>query len=79
MDAAASDEMSEADALLFLLPWFKGLAYFKLSKIVMFLKKFIYVNWGNIPATEFEFGPSILLSAVMVREKPPQPTPFKPL
>lgn len=28
----------------------------------MFLKKFIYVNWGNIPATEFEFGPVNLLS-----------------
>lgn len=28
----------------------------------MFLKKFIYVNWGNIPATEFEFGPINLLS-----------------
>src|SRR5690554_5253360 len=23
----------------------------------MFLKKFIYVNWGNIPASEFECGP----------------------
>ena len=28
----------------------------------MFLKKFIYINWGNIPATEFEFGPINLLS-----------------
>jgi dephospho-CoA kinase len=28
----------------------------------MFLKKFIYVNWGNIPASEFEFGPVNLLS-----------------
>lgn len=28
----------------------------------MFLKKFIYLNWGNIPATEFEFGPINLLS-----------------
>ncbi|EAT11544.1 hypothetical protein HF888_12510 [Bermanella marisrubri] len=28
----------------------------------MFLKKFVYVNWGNIPATEFEFGPINLLS-----------------
>ena len=28
----------------------------------MFLKKFIYVNWGNIPATEFEFGPINLIS-----------------
>ncbi|WP_221795448.1 ATP-binding protein [Oceanobacter mangrovi] len=28
----------------------------------MFLKKFIYVNWGNIPASEFEFGPINLLS-----------------
>lgn len=28
----------------------------------MFLKKFIYVNWGNIPATEFDFGPINLLS-----------------
>ncbi|MGB0502788.1 MAG: ATP-binding protein, partial [Thalassolituus sp.] len=28
----------------------------------MFLKKFVYINWGNIPATEFEFGPINLLS-----------------
>ena len=28
----------------------------------MFLKKFVYVNWGNIPATDFEFGPINLLS-----------------
>ncbi len=28
----------------------------------MFLKNFIYVNWGNIPATDFEFGPINLLS-----------------
>ncbi len=28
----------------------------------MFLKKFIYVNWGNIPNIEFEFGPINLLS-----------------
>ncbi len=28
----------------------------------MFLKKFIYVNWGNIPQLEFEFGPINLLS-----------------
>ena len=28
----------------------------------MFLKKFVYVNWGNIPASEFEFGPVNLLS-----------------
>lgn len=28
----------------------------------MFLKKFIYVNWGNIPASEFDFGPINLLS-----------------
>ena len=28
----------------------------------MYLKKFIYVNWGNIPATEFDFGPINLLS-----------------
>jgi energy-coupling factor transporter ATP-binding protein EcfA2 len=28
----------------------------------MFLKKFIYVNWGNIPALEFDFGPINLLS-----------------
>ncbi|MCP5169427.1 MAG: AAA family ATPase [Hahellaceae bacterium] len=28
----------------------------------MFLKKCIYVNWGNIPNTEFEFGPINLLS-----------------
>lgn len=28
----------------------------------MFLKKFIYVNWGNIPAMEFEFGPINLIS-----------------
>ncbi|WP_396588876.1 ATP-binding protein [Bermanella sp. R86510] len=28
----------------------------------MFLKKFVYVNWGNIPATEFDFGPINLLS-----------------
>ena len=28
----------------------------------MFLKKCIYVNWGNIPNNEFEFGPINLLS-----------------
>ena len=28
----------------------------------MFLKNFVYANWGNIPATEFEFGPINLLS-----------------
>ena len=28
----------------------------------MFLKKFIYVNWGNIPALEFDFGPINLIS-----------------
>lgn len=28
----------------------------------MFLKKFIYVNWGNIPAMEFDFGPINLIS-----------------
>ena len=28
----------------------------------MFLKKFVYVNWGNIPQLEFEFGPINLLS-----------------
>ncbi len=28
----------------------------------MFLKKFVYVNWGNIPHLEFEFGPVNLLS-----------------
>lgn len=28
----------------------------------MFLKKFIYVNWGNIPNCEFDFGPVNLLS-----------------
>lgn len=28
----------------------------------MHLKKFIYINWGNIPAMEFEFGPVNLLS-----------------
>jgi len=28
----------------------------------MFLKKFIYVNWGNIPNIEFELGPINLLS-----------------
>ena len=28
----------------------------------MFLKKFVYVNWGNIPALEFDFGPINLLS-----------------
>ena len=28
----------------------------------MFLKKFVFVNWGNIPATEFEFGPINLFS-----------------
>jgi len=27
----------------------------------MFLKKFIYVNWGNIPLLEFDFGPINLL------------------
>lgn len=28
----------------------------------MFLKKFIYVNWGNIPQLEFDFGPISLFS-----------------
>lgn len=28
----------------------------------MYLKKFIYVNWGNIPHAEFEFGPINLFS-----------------
>jgi len=28
----------------------------------MFLKKFVYVNWGNIPALEFDFGPINLFS-----------------
>jgi hypothetical protein len=28
----------------------------------MFLKKFIYVNWGNVPNTEFDFGPINLFS-----------------
>lgn len=28
----------------------------------MYLKKFIYVNWGNIPHAEFDFGPVNLLS-----------------
>ncbi len=28
----------------------------------MFLKRFIYVNWGNLPNSEFEFGPINLLS-----------------
>ncbi|HEY0720155.1 MAG TPA: ATP-binding protein, partial [Gammaproteobacteria bacterium] len=28
----------------------------------MFLKQFIYVNWGNIPNGEFEFGPINLFS-----------------
>ncbi len=28
----------------------------------MFLKKFIFINWGNIPAQEFDFGPINLFS-----------------
>lgn len=28
----------------------------------MFLKKFIYINWGNVPNTEFEFGSINLFS-----------------
>ncbi|GLS27205.1 ATP-binding protein [Marinibactrum halimedae] len=28
----------------------------------MYLKKFMYVNWGNIPQLEFEFGPICLFS-----------------
>lgn len=28
----------------------------------MYLKKFIYVNWGNVPNTELEFGPISLFS-----------------
>lgn len=28
----------------------------------MFLKKFVFVNWGNIPAAEFDFGPINLFS-----------------
>lgn len=28
----------------------------------MYLKKFIYVNWGNVPNTEFDFGPINLFS-----------------
>jgi len=42
--------ISSLDALIF----FKSL--------FMFLKKFIYVNWGNVPNTEFEFGPINLFS-----------------
>ncbi len=45
----------------------------------MFLKKFVYVNWGNIPATDFEFGPINLLSGGNGSPvKPPPPMPFKP-
>jgi len=28
----------------------------------MQLKKFIFINWGNIPSIEFEMGPVNLLS-----------------
>jgi hypothetical protein len=28
----------------------------------MFLKRFVFINWGNIPGIEFEFGPVNLLS-----------------
>jgi len=28
----------------------------------MYLKKFIYINWGNVPNTEFDFGPINLFS-----------------
>ena len=28
----------------------------------MFLKRFVFVNWGNIPNLEFDFGPINLLS-----------------
>ena len=28
----------------------------------MYLKRFVFVNWGNIPNLEFELGPSNLLS-----------------
>lgn len=28
----------------------------------MFLKRFVYVNWGNIPSLEFDFGPVNLFS-----------------
>ncbi len=28
----------------------------------MFLQKFVFINWGNIPAQEFEFGPVSLFS-----------------
>ncbi len=28
----------------------------------MFLKRFVFINWGNIPAVEFEFGPINLFS-----------------
>ncbi len=28
----------------------------------MFLRKLIMVNWGNLPNSEFEFGPINLLS-----------------
>ena len=28
----------------------------------MFLKRFIFVNWGNVPTIDFEFGPISLFS-----------------
>lgn len=28
----------------------------------MFLKQFVYINWGNIPNLEFDFGPVNLFS-----------------
>ncbi|RRJ82998.1 ATP-binding protein [Aestuariirhabdus litorea] len=28
----------------------------------MYLKRFVFINWGNVPATEFEMGPVNLLS-----------------
>ncbi len=39
----------------------------------MFLKRFVFVNWGNIPNLEFELGPVNLLAP----ERPPAPTPSR--
>src|ERR1700722_12322077 len=30
--------------------------------VTMFLKKFVFVNWGNVPNCEFEIGPVSLFS-----------------
>src|SRR5580692_626035 len=34
----------------------------RMAGVTMFLKKFVFVNWGNVPDCEFEIGPVSLFS-----------------